>query len=644
MNNAFIGVLNNALIASLLIVAVIVARFIIKRAPKWITCALWGLVAMKLVFPFSIESVLSLVPSSKPIPSDIEYSAIPHIETGVHAINQVVNPVLEANFSPKPEYSVNPLQLVISVCSSVWIIGIICLLIYLLISYLILRKKVAASQNMYENVYICDEVSSPFILGTVKPRIYLPSGLSADTIECVLEHERTHLKRCDHFWKPLGFIILSVYWFNPLCWVAYMLLCKDIELACDEKVTKDKDKNWKANYCQALLDCNVQRRIIAACPVAFGEVSVKERIKSVLNYKKPAFWIVLTAIVISVIVAVCFMTSPAGKTDDVINGKTVNFEPETTTDNNDSAHVKGDVKGNFDNIMGYSGYYVFYDAYPVEGYYYASDGTLLAHVWGRGAEGVGVVDLDGDGKNELISGLMWGDGATDVIVYKEFENGIRYAYCSELLDQPYDNIGIGSLGVEYLKNTNEVEIYYWIDTEQRYRTSTYDIDLNSLTWWIPNWMDTTSQLGNTSNEIKGSGFWGDQRDWTCGTISEITPGTINGTEFTISLKYFISRDDSDMIQKLGLTEEDFPNGYAIEQVGDTRIYPISENCEFIFVDWSHTFDNDSRVEKYDDIHVITKDYSVFEEYLDTYSSLNHQIFFYDIWDGEIQTIYETFLP
>lgn len=644
MNNAFIGVLNNALIASLLIVAVIVARFIIKRAPKWITCALWGLVAMKLVFPFSIESVLSLVPSSKPIPSDIEYSAIPHIETGVHAINQVVNPVLEAKFSPQPEYSVNPLQLVISVCSSVWIIGIICLLIYLLISYLILRKKVAASQNIYENVYICDEVSSPFILGTVKPRIYLPSGLSADTIECVLEHERTHLKRCDHFWKPLGFIILSVYWFNPLCWVAYMLLCKDIELACDEKVTKDKDKNWKANYCQALLDCNVQRRIIAACPVAFGEVSVKERIKSVLNYKKPAFWIVLTAIVISVIVAVCFMTSPAGKTDEVINGKTVNFEPETTTNNNDSTHVKGDVKGNFDNIMGYSGYYVFYDAYPVEGYYYASDGTLLAHVWGRGAEGVGVVDLDGDGKNELISGLMWGDGATDVIVYKEFENGIRYAYCSELLDQPYDNIGIGSLGVEYLKNTNEVEIYYWIDTEQRYRTATYGIDLNSLTWWIPNWMDTTSQLGNTSNEIKGSGFWGDQRDWTCGTISEITPGTINGTEFTISLKYFISRDDSDMIQKLGLTEEDFPNGYAIEQVGDTRIYPISENCEFIFVDWGHTFDNDSRVEKYDDIHVITKDYSVFEEYLDTYSSLNHQVFFYDIQDGEIQTIYETFLP
>lgn len=259
--------------------------------------------------------MLSLIPSSKPIPVDIEYQSVPQIESGVTAINNVVNPVLESNFTSSDMASVNPMQVVVSVASTVWIIGAVILCLYLFTSYFLLRKKVAASQNIFENVYMCDDVSNPFILGIIRPRIYLPSGLEQETIECVLEHEKAHLKRFDHIWKPLGFFILTVYWFNPLCWVAYVLLCKDIEFACDEKVTKDKDKVWKATYCQALLDCNVKRRIIAACPVAFGEVSVKDRVKSVLNYKKPAFWIIVVAIMLSVVVAVCFMTSPKSEAD-----------------------------------------------------------------------------------------------------------------------------------------------------------------------------------------------------------------------------------------------------------------------------------------------------------------------------------------
>lgn len=299
MNHIFIEILNNSLITSLLIIAVIIVRMIIKKAPKWFSCVLWGLVAIKLVFPFSIESVFSLVPSSKPIPSDIEYSATPQIESGVDAINRVVNPVLEQNFAPQAVTSINPLQIVIMICSIVWIAGIIGLLMYSFISYLLLKRKVAASRKLNGNVYVCDEVVTPFILGILRPRIYLPTGISDKNRECILEHEMAHLRRFDHLWKPLGFVILAVYWFNPLCWVAYILLCKDIELACDEKVTRDKDKEWKATYCQALLACNTQRRIIAACPVAFGEVSVKDRVKSVLNYKKPAFWInSITAIIL----------------------------------------------------------------------------------------------------------------------------------------------------------------------------------------------------------------------------------------------------------------------------------------------------------------------------------------------------------
>ena len=299
MNHVFIQILNNSLIASLLILAVMIVRLMIKRAPKWFSCVLWGFVAIKLVLPFSIESVFSLVPSSQPIPSDIEYSATPHIDSGVEVINRVVNPVIEKNFTPQEVVSVNPLQIVIMVCSVVWIAGMIALLMYSFLSYLLLKKKVAASRKINGNVYVCDEVVTPFILGVLRPRIYLPTGISDETMECILEHEKAHLKRLDYVWKPLGFVILAVYWFNPLCWVAYVLLCKDIELACDEKVTRDKDKEWKATYCQALLACNTQRRIIAACPVAFGEVSVKDRVKSVLNYKKPAFWInSITAIIL----------------------------------------------------------------------------------------------------------------------------------------------------------------------------------------------------------------------------------------------------------------------------------------------------------------------------------------------------------
>jgi beta-lactamase regulating signal transducer with metallopeptidase domain len=316
VNYIFIRLLNNTLVASVLIIAVIITRILIRKAPKWISCALWGLVAIRLVFPFSIESVLSLIPSAEPIPVDIEYQTVPQIESGVPAINHVVNPVIESNFTPQVAVSFNPLQIVLFIAEILWCVGIIVLCVYAIISYIVLRKKVSAAQKVFDNVYVCDEVSSPFVLGIVRARIYLPSGLDGEVRECVLEHEKAHLKRFDHLWKPVGFIILAVYWFNPLCWVAYVLLCKDIELACDEKVTKDKDRAWKATYCQALLDCNVNRRIITACPVAFGEVSAKDRIKSVLNYKKPSFWIIIAAIVICAVVAVCFMTSPKKAVDN----------------------------------------------------------------------------------------------------------------------------------------------------------------------------------------------------------------------------------------------------------------------------------------------------------------------------------------
>lgn len=321
MNHIFIELLNNALITSALIVAVILVRLCIKKAPRWISCALWGLVAVKLIIPFHIESILSLVPNSEPIPVNIEYQAVPQITSSVPTVNQVINPVLADNFAANVAYSVNPMQIVISVASMVWTGGVALLCLYALISYILLRKRVAVSQKICNRVYLCDDVQSPFILGVISPKIYLPSGMDEDVTDCVLEHERAHLKRGDHIWKPLGFLILAVYWFQPLCWIAYILLCKDIELACDEKVTKDKDREWKAEYCQALLECHVKQKMITACPVAFGEVSVKDRVKNVLTYKKPALFITVAALALGVVIAICFMTNQKGNKDLSVSGQ-----------------------------------------------------------------------------------------------------------------------------------------------------------------------------------------------------------------------------------------------------------------------------------------------------------------------------------
>ena len=310
MSAVFLKVLNMSMTASWLILAVVLTRLILKKAPKWIPCLLWGLVAIRLICPFSFESVLSLIPSSETIPANIALQPEPAINSGITIVNEAVNPVVAESFTPAPTDSANPLQIVIPVAAIIWIAGIVIMLAYALISYLKLKKTVSVCVPVGERLLACDEVKAPFILGVFRPVIYVPSSMGGKTLEHVIRHEKAHLQRHDHWWKPLGFLLLSVYWFNPLCWIAYILLCRDIEMACDEKVIRDMDKDDMAAYSQALLDCSFPRKRIAACPLAFGEVGVKERIKGVLNYKKPAFWIILIAIVACIVLAVCLMTDP----------------------------------------------------------------------------------------------------------------------------------------------------------------------------------------------------------------------------------------------------------------------------------------------------------------------------------------------
>ncbi|MBR6307264.1 MAG: hypothetical protein IKR39_01520 [Lachnospiraceae bacterium] len=317
MSGVFLKVLNMSITASWLIAAVILLRLLLKKAPKWVNCLLWAVVAVRLICPFSIESVLSLVPTDEPVPMNIVMAPRPTVETGVPVIDSAINPVLSESMAPQVGDSVNPLQVVTFVATIVWIVGVAVLLAYALISWLRLRRKVDASIEIKKGVRAGDDVDSPFILGVFKPIVYVPATMGGETLESVLRHESAHLARKDHWWKPLGFLLLTVYWFNPLCWVAYILLCRDIELACDEKVIRDMDAPDKAAYSQALLDCSVNRARVAACPLAFGEAGVKERVKSVLNYKKPAFWVIVCAVVACVVVAVCFLTKAKSEEPDL---------------------------------------------------------------------------------------------------------------------------------------------------------------------------------------------------------------------------------------------------------------------------------------------------------------------------------------
>ena len=310
MTDIFLGFLNRSLAAGILILAVVLVRLVFKKAPRWLLCALWALAAVRLVCPVSIESVLSLIPSAEPVQPEIIVSAQPAITSGIPAVDAIVNPPLAAAFTPSPAQSANPLQIWTFLAACVWLAGIAALLLYAAVSALRLRLRVRTAVRLEGKVYQSEFVSSPFILGVIRPRIYLPFGLEAGAQAMVLAHERAHLRRGDQLWKPLGYLILAAYWFNPLCWLAYILFCRDIEAACDEKVVRELGEGCKAAYSRALLACSVPRKLITACPLAFGETGVKSRIKSVLNYKKPTFWLVLAAVLASVAVAVCFLTDP----------------------------------------------------------------------------------------------------------------------------------------------------------------------------------------------------------------------------------------------------------------------------------------------------------------------------------------------
>lgn len=315
MAEVFQKALNMGIAASWLILAVVVLRFVLKKAPKRFRLMLWAIVGLRLVLPWSFKSALSLIPSAETLPQGIMLERTPELNTGITALNNAINPGFTQAFMPETASSANPLQVLLPLASALWLAVSVLMLLWALLSYMRLRHSVAEAVRVEGNAYECGRVASPFVLGLFRPRIYLPLGLSDGARAQVLAHEQAHIARGDHIIKPLGWLILSAHWYNPLVWLAYALFCRDIELACDERVIRSMPAAGRADYSQALLDLSRPRHSVGACPLAFGEASVKGRVKSVLSYKKTAFWLVVLAIVVCIGAAVCFLTDPKAKED-----------------------------------------------------------------------------------------------------------------------------------------------------------------------------------------------------------------------------------------------------------------------------------------------------------------------------------------
>ncbi len=331
----FSVILNISIAASWMVLAVIVLRLILKKAPKWIHVALWGLVAVRLLMPFSIESAYSLIPSTETVPQEIFRYEGEKLSEPV-SIDLIANPIFVDDVTVELEQTVERVQTKMIFWTLNWLIGSALMLLYLVFSYFRIFLRIRSAKRFEDNIYTSGSIDSPFVFGIIKPRICLPEAMDAVSMSYVIAHEQAHIRRRDHWWKPLGFLLLTIHWFNPVIWLAYILLCRDIEMACDERVVRDMGEVERADYSEALLECSVKRSMISACPLAFGEVGVKKRIKSVLHYRKPTFWIVILAVIVCIIAAVCFLTNPMSKTDLSIDEHEWYFERAYVTDHEDN--------------------------------------------------------------------------------------------------------------------------------------------------------------------------------------------------------------------------------------------------------------------------------------------------------------------
>lgn len=356
MREVFAAILDNAMVAGIMILVIVLIRVFMRKMPKFICPLLWGLVGIKLLLPFDIRSAFGLLPGDKIVEYSGQEQAPVIVKTGLRMVDEGTNHFIANNINSPSATRVQ--GNFYDVCVYLWLAGIFVLFLYMLISCIVMRKVTSCSVVVEENVRICDEINRPFLLGIIRPQIYLPSGIEKDKYEYIVAHEKMHIKRGDHIWKILGFFLLSIYWFHPLCWLAYYLFCKDVEFACDEKVISGRDSLWRANYCQTLLECSTNRRKVMFVPLRFGEVGVKERVKKVMGYKKTKISIAILLILICSITVICFGTRHNGLGDTNNSDKRKETVDNKSTEQEEIVGQKPTI--NLDDYPGADGTHLYY--------------------------------------------------------------------------------------------------------------------------------------------------------------------------------------------------------------------------------------------------------------------------------------------
>ena len=591
MGDIFLQLLNMSITAGWLVLAVLAVRFLFRNMPKWICCLLWAAVALRLLVPFSIESPFSLQPSAQPIQSTTVMDGgvktyVPSIDSRVSFVENRVNPALRDTFAYQESESAAPVQIVTEIAGCIWLVGMAVLLIYALVGVIRLHRSVREAIRYRDNSYVCDAVTTPFLLGVFRPRIYLPSALSQAEIDYVLAHERAHLRRGDHVWKTIGYLMLCVYWFHPLCWIAYLMLCKDIELACDERVIRDMSYDDKKEYSRVLLSCATQRRFVLSCPLAFGEVGVKERVKMVLNHKKCAFGITVLAVVVCVVVAICFLTNPVGAPSD------------ETTEVTDSAAPAGQTETTGSAASEINGTQTTRDAEVIE----VTDETAVIDELTRVVSTVGLenaypwnntVDLK-QNADALIK--MAADDSGRYEIYGIMSK--KYGTYGMLLN---DRVG-GSENWNFVCEPwyysgapDEEPVLKWDSsgadkyTFDKYVFSYVSAYENGAPVWCEKVLDCGYDTGHM--EFMSEEEYDERLRWL-GDVGEemVYIGWLRGKSCAFDPVEWVEVP-SERADELGITEEDAPFGfYVYNETIDFDKRPVDDNCRFQILDWENNYE------------------------------------------------------
>ena len=502
----------NATVA-VVILAVLLARLLLKKLPKKYAYALWSVVALRMIFSFDIPSFFSIfnvfvhAGNDGVLPESDRMMPVHVIPGNTAGAGQTVWAVPDAVTEAASEAASSTLtsltmfQKVMIAVGILWIIGIFALLMCGVVSYIRCKRRTKFSVKRTGNIWECDDLPSPFVLGLWKPQIYVPFHMSKEEYEYIVAHEHYHIKRKDTIIKPLAFMLLAVYWINPLVWLAYVCMVRDMEMSCDEAVLSIFGNEIKQAYSMSLLSFVTGKRNVSFVPLAFGESDASKRIKNVLRYKKPRLISAVVAVLALAVISLVCLTNASETTEQEesigLDEKTasVNLEKETASDgdnpsdagnnldeenSSDDSHQPMITVTPFENILGYNGRVVKKEyVYGSEYYFYDENDTLLFMTFG---EEYFVRDLDDDGENELISNRLWSDGGRATCVFVKQDNEIYIGCLDDLLDEPYDDLAFYSEYSYYLPEENVVEIFYWIEADQEYKSKKYEIDLDKLTY------------------------------------------------------------------------------------------------------------------------------------------------------------------